>query len=226
MIKGKIESGCAPAAPVSFDARRINSRSRGLWWRGFITEEAQTMGTRRTPLPGVGTQYDLATRDGRHISVVAHEDGRRFIAFYDPEDPDTCQGTVPLEAEEAERLAGILAPERAPSDDEEAAEAAALDARAKAKAKAKFKKLLYCDELELDLVTKRIPIEPDSPYRGRPMGDTKARTRTGASIVAVLRRTGAHPSPGPDFRLEAGDTLLVVGTREGVDDLADIIAGA
>ncbi|TDC72149.1 cation:proton antiporter regulatory subunit [Streptomyces hainanensis] len=159
------------------------------------------MGTRRTPLPGVGTQYDIAARDGRHISVVAHEDGRRFIGFFDPEDPDACQGTVALDADEAERLASIIAPQR---------QAVTLPE----------------SELGLDLVTERIPIEPDSPYRGRPMGDTRARTRTGASIVAVLRRIGAHPSPGPDFRLEAGDTLLVVGTREGVSDLADIIAGA
>ncbi|MGK5530607.1 cation:proton antiporter regulatory subunit [Streptomyces sp. URMC 129] len=159
------------------------------------------MVTRRTPLPGVGTQYDIATKDGRHISVVVHEDGRRFLGFYDPDDPDACQGTVPLEAEEAARLASIIAPDRT-------------------------EVALPGTEFDLNLVTERIPIGPDSPYRGRPMGDTKARTRTGASIVAVLRRTGAHPSPGPDYRLEAGDTLLVVGTREGVDDLADIIAGS
>jgi TrkA domain protein len=159
------------------------------------------MVTRRTPLPGVGTQYDIATREGRHISVVAHEDGRRFIGFYDPEDPDTCRGTIPLDAEEAARLATIIAP-------------------------VKTAHSLHGDEFELDLVTERIPIGPDSPYRARPMGDIRARTRTGASIVAVLRRTGAFPSPGPGHRLEAGDTLLVVGTREGVDDLADIITGA
>ncbi|KAB8170970.1 MULTISPECIES: cation:proton antiporter regulatory subunit [Streptomyces] len=159
------------------------------------------MVTRRTPLPGVGTQYDLATRDGRHISVVAHDDGRRFIAFYSPDDPDACQGTVPLDAQEAARLASIIAPDRADH-------------------------ALPGGELGLDLVTERIPIGPDSPYRGRPLGDTRARTRTGASIVAVLRRTSTHPSPSPDYRLEAGDTLLVVGTREGVDDLSDIIAGA
>ncbi|ARQ70933.1 cation:proton antiporter regulatory subunit [Streptomyces marincola] len=159
------------------------------------------MATRRTPLPGVGTQYDMTTRDGRHISVVAHEDGRRFLAFYSPEDPDACQGTVPLDADEAARLAAIIAPDRA-------------------------EHRLPGAEFDLDLVTERITVGLGSPYRGRPMGDTRARTRTGASIVAVLRRTGAHPSPGPDHRLEAGDTLLVVGTREGVDDLADIIAGS
>ncbi|MDK1473347.1 TrkA C-terminal domain-containing protein [Streptomyces sp. 549] len=159
------------------------------------------MTTRRTPLPGVGTQYDLQTRAGRHISVVVHQDGRRFIGFYDPDDPDTCQATVPLEPEEASALAELVRPEPTGVD------------------------ALRCVELELDLVTERIGIDPKSPYRGRPLGDTRARTRTGASIVAVLRRTGAEPAPGPDFRLETGDTLVVVGTREGVSDLADIIAG-
>ena len=34
----------------------------------------------------------------------------------------------------------------------------------------------------------------------------------GSSIVAVLRGANAIPSPGPDFRLAAGDTLIVIGT--------------
>ncbi|WP_344264054.1 cation:proton antiporter regulatory subunit [Streptomyces sodiiphilus] len=159
------------------------------------------MGTRRTPLPGVGTQYDMETRAGGHISVVAHEDGRRFIGFYEADDPDACRATVPLEPEEAGRLAALILPEP---------EAGGLPDGVPG----------------LDLVTERIPLGADSPYRGRPLGDTRARTRTGASIVAVLRRTGAHPSPTPAFRLETGDTLLVVGTREGVRDLAEIISGA
>ncbi|WP_165990048.1 cation:proton antiporter regulatory subunit [Streptomyces sp. YIM 98790] len=158
------------------------------------------MGTRRTPLPGVGIRYEIETRAGQWLAVVVHDDGRRFIGFYDPEDPDTCRANVALDADEAAWVADLVAPEPAIRE-------------------------LPLGELELDLVTERIPIGAESPYRGRPLGDTRARTRTGASIVAVLRRTGAHPSPGPDFRLEVGDALLVVGTREGVTDLAGIIAG-
>lgn len=162
------------------------------------------MSKRRTHLPGVGTRYDFTTRGGRRISVVVHQDGRRFVGFYDPEDaedPDSCKSTVPLEPDEASSLATIISPDFSASEG------------------------LHARELELDLVTERIPVGTHSPYRGRPLGHTKARTRTGASIVAVLRRTGAIPSPGPEFRLEAGDTLLVVGTREGVDDLSNIISG-
>ncbi|MGW6461611.1 cation:proton antiporter regulatory subunit [Streptomyces sp. NPDC055078] len=155
------------------------------------------MGTRRTSLPGVGTQYDFTTEEGRHISVVVHHDGRRFLGFYDSDDPDACLLSVPLSSHEATALAHLIDP--APID------AVRTDG--------------------IDLVTEHIPVGSRSPYSGRLLGETEARTRTGASIVAVLRRTSAHPSPGPDFRFALGDTLVAVGTREGVDALAEIIAG-
>ncbi|MCX2970012.1 MULTISPECIES: cation:proton antiporter regulatory subunit [Streptomyces] len=159
------------------------------------------MTLRRTPLPGVGTQYDLSTREGRHLSVVAHQDGRRFLGFYRPDDPDACQATVPLEPAEAAALAGLLR-----DQDEPGAPA-------------------HPSELELDLVSERVQVGPQSPFRGRTIADTLARRRTGASVVAVLRRTGAVPSPRPDFRLEAGDVLLAVGTSEGVALLTELISG-
>jgi TrkA domain protein len=157
------------------------------------------MTTQRTKLPGVGTQYDIETRAGRRISVVAHQDGRRFLGFYEPSDPDACQATVTLDADESASLAELLA---APGASESAA-----------------------GGMDLDLVTERIPVGTQSPYRGRQLGETRARTRTGAYIVAVLRRTGPHPSPGPEFRLEAGDAVVAVGTREAVDALIRIISG-
>ncbi|MGW6839149.1 TrkA C-terminal domain-containing protein, partial [Streptomyces sp. NPDC054949] len=39
----------------------------------------------------------------------------------------------------------------------------------------------------------------------------------------VLRRAEARPSPAPDFRLAGGDTLIVIGTREGVEAAAAIL---
>ncbi len=106
---------------------------------------------------------------------------------------------MPLDADEASSLAELLAPSDTPG--------------------------LGTGEMDLDLVTERIAVTTQSPYRSRPLGETRARTRTGAYIVAVLRRTGPHPSPGPEFRLEAGDAVVAVGTREGVDELARIISG-
>ncbi|MFD9215620.1 cation:proton antiporter regulatory subunit [Streptomyces sp. NPDC087659] len=154
------------------------------------------MATRRTPLPGVGTQYDVTSESGHHLSLVVHQDGRRFLGFYSTDDPDECEASVPLTPEEAGALAHLLDPSPV--------EGVRTDG--------------------LDLVTEHIAVTSRSVYAGRPLGDTRARTRTGASIVAVRRPSSVHPSPGPGFRLMIGDTLVVVGTREGVDALAEIIA--
>jgi TrkA domain protein len=152
----------------------------------------------KTTLPGIGVRYDLVTEAGQHVSVVVHNDGRRFLGFHSPEDDDACQASVPLGQGEAAALAQLLVPEQ-------------IDP--------------VRGELEIDLVTEHIPLTVKSPYSGRTLGDTQARSRTGASIVAVLRRTGATPSPTPDFRFATGDVLVVVGTREGVDAVADLIVG-
>ena len=59
---------------------------------------------------------------------------------------------------------------------------------------------------------------------GRTLGDTQARTRTAASIVAVVRGPSVHASPRPDFRFSAGDIVVVVGTKEGADAVAELLA--
>ncbi|MCT2589404.1 potassium transporter TrkA [Streptomyces sp. N2-109] len=153
---------------------------------------------RKTTLPGVGTRYDLTTDAGRHLSVVAHQDGRRILSFHDPEDDDNCKEAAPLARHEAAALAKLLTPDPVGH---------------------------LAQHVEIDLVTEHIPVTSRSPYSGRTLGDTQVRSRTGASIVAVLRRTSAEPSPTPDFRFASGDVLVVVGTREGVDAVAELIAG-
>jgi TrkA domain protein len=66
---------------------------------------------------------------------------------------------------------------------------------------------------------------PDRRSPDAGLGDTQARTRTGASIVAVIRGGVAAVSPGPAFVLIAGDLLVTVGTREGVDQVVRILEG-
>ncbi|GAA1382809.1 cation:proton antiporter regulatory subunit [Catellatospora chokoriensis] len=64
-----------------------------------------------------------------------------------------------------------------------------------------------------------------SPYAGRRLGDTRARTLTGASIVAVVRGDSVVASPRPDETLRAGDVLVVIGTHEGIAGVQSIITG-
>ncbi|WP_031075227.1 cation:proton antiporter regulatory subunit [Streptomyces sp. NRRL S-118] len=155
------------------------------------------MGTRRTPLPGVGTQDDFTTGAGRHLYAAVHHDGRRLPGLHRADAPDTCRAPAPLTPGEATSPAPPAGP--APLD------AIRTDGR--------------------DPVTEPAPGRRRSPHAGRPPGDTLAPSRTGASGVAVLRRTELHPGPGPGFRLAAGGTLAAPGTRDGVDVLAAIVAG-
>ncbi|MEU0690659.1 cation:proton antiporter regulatory subunit [Streptomyces uncialis] len=152
---------------------------------------------RTTPLPGIGVQYDLTTREHRHLSVVAHRDGTRTVNMYQADDPDACAHSMHLTAPEAASLIDALTPEHhSPS---------------------------VLHTTDLGLVAERLEVSAVSLWNGRVLGDTRIRTDTGASVVAVLRRSGAVPSPTPDFRLAGGDTLIVIGTREGVEAAATIL---
>ncbi|COW82938.1 TrkA domain-containing protein [Mycobacterium tuberculosis] len=57
----------------------------------------------------------------------------------------------------------------------------------------------------------------------RPLGDTRARTRTGASIVAIVRDEDVLASPGPTDVLRAGDVLIVIGTEDGIAGVEQIV---
>ncbi|MFD6270596.1 cation:proton antiporter regulatory subunit [Nocardia asteroides] len=54
-------------------------------------------------------------------------------------------------------------------------------------------------------------------FGGPPLRDTEMRTRTKASVVAVVRAGEVTPSPGTDFTFIAGDLVVVVGTETGLE---------
>ena len=150
-----------------------------------------------TPLPGIGVQYDLTTREHRHLSVIAHRDGTRSVNIYRSDDPDACAQSLHLTSGETASLIDALMPAHHSPN--------------------------VLHTTDLGLVAERIELTAHSHWNGRVLGETRMRTATGASIVAVLRRADAIPSPAPDFRLAGGDTLIVIGTREGVDAAASIL---
>jgi TrkA domain protein len=157
------------------------------------------MDIQETALPGVGLRHDFTTRSGRQLGVVTHRSGRRDLLIYDRADPDACQEVVQLTDEEADALAELLGAARIVehlADLQQQVEGLAID---------------------------WLPIRPGSPFAGRTIADTQARSRTGVSIVAVLRDSKATPAPTPHFRLEPDDTLVVVGTTGGVKALAGIL---
>jgi TrkA domain protein len=154
----------------------------------------------RTALPGIGLRHEFVTERGRRVGVVSHRTGRREVVVYDREDPDTAAVTLTLNAEEANGLAELLA-------------------------SARIVEIIGELHRQVEgLVTEQIPIPSGSHYDGRRLGDTRARTRTGASIVAVVRGSEVLASPRPDFEFRAGDIVVVVGTADGTAAVARLLA--
>jgi CPA2 family monovalent cation:H+ antiporter-2 len=59
-----------------------------------------------------------------------------------------------------------------------------------------------------------IGLPHDSPLVGCTIGDLQIRTRTGASVVAVIRASTTETNPGPNFCFAAADRVAVVGDLE------------
>ncbi len=159
------------------------------------------MGVRveKSELPGIGVRHDLVTARGRRIGVVNFRDGRRELTIYDLEDPDSCIVSIPITDPEASTLAELLG------------------------ASVVLSKLTELTDTAAGLFSEHILIPPDSIYAGQPLAATRARTRTGVSIVAIVRDKQVIPSPTPDVMIEAGDAIIAVGTRSGLDSLAELI---
>lgn len=145
-------------------------------------------------------RHDVVTSSGRRLGVVSHRNGRRDLVLYDQDDPDDCLASVALTDDEAEALADILG------------------------ASLMLGQLSGLRQQAAGLLTEQIAIPAGSYYVGRRLGDTRVRTRTGASIVAVLREREVIASPDPSFQFEAGDVVVVVGTRSGLDGVSAVLA--
>ncbi|MFC4534850.1 cation:proton antiporter regulatory subunit [Sphaerisporangium dianthi] len=154
----------------------------------------------QTALPGIGLKHEFTTHQGRRIAVVSHRGGRRDLVLYDRHDPDRACEAIQLNDEEADALVELLGAPRI------------------------VQRLNDLHREVEGLVSVQLPVAAGSPFVGRPMGEARVRTRTGASVVAVVRGAQVHTSPTPDFLLDAGDVVVVVGDLESTSAVADILA--
>jgi TrkA domain protein len=155
-----------------------------------------------TVLPGVGVRFEFETSAGERVAVLLHRSGRRELMVYDREDPDTCRTLLRLAEEDARVLVDLLGG----SEVTERLEAALRQS---------------VEGLTIEWVE----IPPGSPVSGRTLADLGLRTRTGVSIVAVIRAGRTFASPRAEFELEAGDTAVLVGSPEAIGDGAAALRG-
>ncbi len=150
-------------------------------------------------LPSIGVRYEFTSHDGERIGIVARRGGDFDVVRYAREDPDQAQPIFHFTDEEADAVAQILgAPRIAERFTELTREVPGLEAG-------------------------QVHIRPGSPFADRPLGDTQARTRTGASIVAIVRNEVVLASPGPAEVLHPDDVLVVVGTEAGIARVVQLV---
>jgi TrkA domain protein len=146
----------------------------------------------QTSLPGVGVRYDVPLANGARLGVLAHRTGRRELFLYGARDPDAVVAEVVLTPDEGKVVADLLGGTEL------------------------VESLARLQQQIEGLAIDWIELPPTSRFVDRTIADAEVRSRTGVSIVAVIRDDDALPAPGPDFRFAAGDTVVVVGTPEGI----------
>lgn len=146
-----------------------------------------------TNLPGVGLRHEFVCASGDRIGVITRHSGRRDLLLFDEHDPDMVRKSANLTPDEARVLADLLG-------------GATLIER--------FDDLRqHIAGLSIDW----LPVAEGSRFAGQELGATEMRTRTGVSVIAILRSGEAIPAPGPEQELLGGDIVVVVGLAEGID---------
>jgi TrkA domain protein len=154
-----------------------------------------------TEVPGVGRKFELEINGGKRLVVVLHHDGKRDVYLRPEEDADSEQ-LFSLSGDQARKFGSIL-------------EGA------------------YFQPVELDEVAVPLgeaiiewhEVDDDAALIGVSLETASVREETGASIIAIQRGEETIPNPTPDTRIEAGDTLVTLGTRAEQSEFLSLVDG-
>ncbi|EZP61071.1 MULTISPECIES: cation:proton antiporter regulatory subunit [unclassified Exiguobacterium] len=152
------------------------------------------MDMREVDLPGIGRKFEGITTRGDKVVVIVHDDGRREVHHYDDDDFDESISSVTFNDAEARQMAGILG---------------GLSYKPK-----------DLEKIELafdDLVIEWFKVGQDSKVNNQTIGELDIRNQYDISIIAVLKHDRSKSlNPGPETRLEVGDTIVLSGERQNV----------
>jgi TrkA domain protein len=159
------------------------------------------MNVRESDLPGVGKKFSFDA-DDYEVIVIVHNTGRREV--YKRRDPDEdSEKVLELSNKEARVVGSILEGAYFQPVPDENMEATLTD-----------------DENLIEW----IEIEEGSPLDGVSISDADIRAEYGVTVVAV-QDDETVPNPESGTVLKAGQTLVLVGPREGYEALREEAEG-
>lgn len=155
----------------------------------------------QVPLPGVGVRHCFTTRGGQVVGVVHSPSGSIELHLGTTCEADATLLRIPLSDDEVHTLVEMLGGLQVTTS------------------LARLRQ--YVEGLAIEWIN----VGAASPVVGKSIAEAGIRARSGASIVAVVRGEVTNPAPQPRFSIEGGDTLVVVGTADGISRATSVIRG-
>ncbi|MFH5779320.1 cation:proton antiporter regulatory subunit [Heyndrickxia oleronia] len=152
------------------------------------------MNIREIELPGIGKKFEIVTKSLEKIVVIIHDDGRRDVYYFDPDDFDESVANISLDDTESRQIAAIIG------------------------GMTYAPKALETIEMTFDdLVIEWFKVDPTAIANQQTIGQLSIRQRYEVNIIAIIKinHQKIH-TPGPEALLDAGDTVIVSGQRNQV----------
>jgi TrkA domain protein len=144
-------------------------------------------------LPGIGKKLTFVTAQNSSIVLIVHHTGKREMYFFDDVDQDEADFSIDLTGDETRELgAQLLGAMFQPID---------------------------MDKMKMfknQIVIEWIELKKESPLADKTILESEIRTKTGASIIGIIKGDEVQAVPDIDVVLHAGDTLMCVGKSEQI----------
>jgi TrkA domain protein len=151
-------------------------------------------------LPGVGKKFEVEIDEGTRLVIVIHNTGKREV--YRREGEADSERLFELSDRLARQIGTILEgayfqPIRAGTID---------------------------TMLSDDTLIEWAGVPDGSPLAGKTLAESDLRRRAGISVIAIQRGDETITNPDAETDLQAGDTLVVIGSREACRALDGLVA--
>lgn len=153
-------------------------------------------------LPGVGKKFEVELDDGRRLVIVIHNTGRREL--FVRADPDADAEKLFEVSDRLARQVGTI-----------------LEGAYFQPIRTETIDTVLSDDTLIEWAR----VQSGSSLVGSTLAETRLRQELGVSVVAVQRGEETITNPGPETRIEADDTLVVLGSQTACRQLDDRVSG-
>ena len=152
-------------------------------------------------LPGVGKKFEIELDDEATLVIVIHNTGKREV-FHREGEADSVK-LFELSDKMARQVGTIL--------------------------EGAYFQPIATDTTETmldgDSLLEWVKVVENSELVGKTLESLDFRNATGASVVSIQRDDETESNPGPETKIEVGDTLIVLGTRKACRRVESLAGG-